>query len=46
MMSTDVPPNAWMSELPVNENTMDGTIAISARKIADGRVILFSAFLI
>ena len=45
MISTEVPPNAWMSWLPVNENTMDGTVAMSARKMADGSVILLSTFL-
>ena len=38
MMSTEVPPNAWTSELPVNQKMIDGTTARTAIKRAPGRV--------
>ena len=38
MIRTEVPPNAWMSELPVNQKMIVGTTARTAMNSAPGSV--------
>ena len=45
MMRIDVPPNAWMSELLVNVNRIDGTTAMMAKNSEPGSVMWLSTFL-